>query len=414
MSTTRNNGRRPLRSRKDLHDGRTLWHDTPHRHVRTRAIRGDEHFEIVVVGAGITGAITSLVLSAAGHEVAVVDRRPPGEGSTIASTAMIQFEIDTPLIRLAEKIGRPKAQRAYRRSADAVGALRDLITTHDLTAHWVDRDALYLAGETLGFRAMKDEATARRAIGLPSQFLGAREVADQFGIEATGAILSSGSAELNPARTSAEALRAAKRLGATIIAPCEIASVEAQGAGLLLRCAGGTTITARKAIFTLGYEAISGLPRDAFEIVSSWAIATKPIAADRFWPGRCLIWEAADPYLYLRSTRDNRIIAGGEDSKLTAPERRAAATPAKAETLIRKVRRLLDRPDLEVDYAWGGAFAESPTGLPLFKPLDGLPGAYGILGCGGNGITFAMIAAEVVASWIRGKRDRDADLFTGR
>lgn len=260
---------------------------------------------------------------------------------------------------------------------------------------------------------MKEEVAARRSIGLPSQFLAAREVTDRFGIEATGAILSSGSAEINPARTSAECLRAAKRLGAAVISPCEIISVEAERAGIRLTCAGGATLRARKVVFTLGYEVVPGLPRDAFEIVSSWAIATKPIASESFWPGRCLIWEAADPYLYLRSTRDNRIIAGGEDSKLTAPERRAAATPAKAETLIRKVRHLLDQPDLEVDYAWGGAFAESPTGLPLFKPLDGLPGAYGILGCGGNGITFAMIAAEIVASWVRGRSDRDADLFTG-
>jgi glycine/D-amino acid oxidase-like deaminating enzyme len=398
---------------KDLHDGRTLWEDAPRRSVRTRQLRGDETFEIAIVGAGISGALAALVLSAAGHEVVVVDRRAPGEGSTLASTAMIQFEIDTPLIRLSEKIGHERARRAYRRSTDAVTALKKLIDTHGLVASWVDRDALYLAGDTLGFRAMKEEVEARRAIGLPSEFLSREAVKERFGIEATGAILSSGAAELNPVATSAECLRAARRLGTTIISPCEITGIESAARYVRLTTSDGATITAKKAIMTMGYEVIGGLPRDAFTMVSSWAIATKPIPPETFWPGRCLVWEAADPYLYMRTTRDNRILAGGEDSGLIDPERRAAAVSAKAATLLRKVRKLLHRNDIELDYAWGGAFADSPTGLPLLRPLDDHPNVFAVLGCGGNGITFSMVAAELVSFWVKGRRDPDADLFRG-
>ena len=175
----------------------------------------------------------------------------------------------------------------------------------------------------------------------------------------------------------------------------------------------GQEISCRKAVFATGYEVIGGLPREAFKIVSSWAIATKPIAPGRFWPTRCLIWEAANPYLYLRATSDNRILAGGEDSGLTDTDRRQAAISAKADRLLRKVQRLLSIPDLEVDYAWAGAFADSPSGLPVFKELRDLPGVMAILGCGGNGITFSVIAADAVKAWVEGRRDRDADLFAG-
>lgn len=409
--THRTNGR--LSDWKDLHDGHTLWEDSSRRSVRTRQLRGDEAFEIAIVGAGISGAIAALVLSAAGHEVVVIDRRNPGEGSTLASTAMIQFEIDTPLIRLSEKIGKERASRAYCRSAHAVAALRDLIKTHELTTSWVDRDALYLAGDTLGFRAMKDEAEARSAIGLESEFLPREAIKERFGIEATGAILSSGAAELNPVATAAECLRVAKRFGATVISPCEVVGIESSARRVRLSTSDGATITANKAIMTLGYEVISGLPRDAFTMVSSWAIATKPIPPETFWPGRCLIWEAADPYLYMRTTWDNRILAGGEDSGLNDPERRAAAVPEKADTLLRKVQKLLHRTDIEIDYAWGGAFADSPTGLPFLRPLEDHPNVFTVLGCGGNGITFSMVAAELVSAWVKGRGDPDADLFRG-
>jgi len=153
------------------------------------------------------------------------------------------------------------------------------------------------------------------------------------------------------------------------------------------------------------------LPRDRFDITSSWAIATKPIPPAEFWPGRCLIWEAADPYLYLRSTPDNRIVAGGEDSGLKDADRRDAAVPAKAEKILRSVERLLPGRKLEIDYAWAGAFAESPTGLPLFEEIDGLPNCLAILGCGGNGITFSYVASEIASQWAKGRSDPDRDLF---
>lgn len=402
-----------LADRKDLHDGRSIWHDTDGRRVRTRQLRGDEAFDILIVGGGITGAIIALSLSAAGNEVAVVDRRPPGEGSTIASTAMIQFELDTPLVHLARKIGRDGAERAYRRSAQAVRNLEDLIRDHGLRAHWADREALYLAGSRLGPRSMKDEVEARRAIGLDSRYLTAAEVRDTYGIEASAAILSAGAGEINPASTAAECLRAAKRLGATLISPCEIVKMEGAGRRVRLTTAEENAILARRVILTTGYEVFPGLPKDAFKIISSWAIATTQLPASAFWPGRCLIWEAADPYLYVRTTNDRRILAGGEDSGLTDPGRRAAAVPTKAACLISKVRKLLHKPDLELDYAWGGAFAESPTSLPVFTPVDGVPGAFAVLGSGGNGITFAMLAASIVQSWLADRTDHDAHFFRG-
>ena len=325
--STKSSGR--IAPRKDLHEGRSLWHDSPGRSVRTRTPRKNESYEIAIVGGGISGALTALALVTAGHEVVVLDRRSPGEGSTIASTAMIQFEIDTPLKELSSRIGKTKAVRAYRRSFKAVRDLGRLIEMHGIKADWVERDALYLAGNEMGFRGLMTEVEARQAIDLPSQFLTKAELLARFGIERTGAIISQGSAELDPAKTSAGALRAAQRHGATIFSPCTVATVETDEKRVRLTTKAGDVITCHKAVFATGYEVVGGIPRDAFDIVSSWAIATKPIPQEQFWPTRCLIWEAADPYLYVRATASNRILAGGEDSGLTDAGRRETAIPAK-------------------------------------------------------------------------------------
>lgn len=398
---------------KDLHDGRSLWSDSKGRSIRTRQASGDYDVEIAVVGGGISGSLCALELSAAGHEVLVADGRPPGEGSTIASTAMIQFELDVSFVELCEKIGRPKATRAYLRSAKAVADLSKLIERHGIDACWKDRDALYLAGDEIGCRGLQKEVQARQRIGLPSRYLTTGEIADQFGIDRTGAILSGGSAELDPARTAASCLRTAQRLGAVVLSPCKIIRAEAGDAGTTLTSEVGSSIKARKVVFATGYEVIKGLPRDAFEIISSWAIATQPLPLEQLWPTRCLIWEASDPYLYARTTADNRILAGGEDSKTSSPARRAASIPHKSKALLKKIQTLLNNPGLTVDYAWAGAFADSRTGLPIIKEIADLPGAMAVLGCGGNGITFSMIAAQIVRQWASGRRDRDSDLFQG-
>lgn len=398
--------------KKDLRGGYPLWANGAGASVRVRRVLKSESCDIAVVGGGVSGALTALALVDAGFDVIVVDRRMPGSGSTAASTAMIQFELDTPLTELIKKIGRAKAVRAYQRSLQSVKHLKALIDAHDIEADWVDRDALYLAGDEMGWRGLQHEAKLRQAAGLPSQFLDADAVRARFGIERTGAILSKGAAEVNPARLTAGALKAAQAEGgARMYGECEVTKIEQGANGIELSIGTRATITAQKVILATGYETVAGLPTSLFDITSSWAIATEPIEDKDFWPTKCLIWEAADPYLYMRATADNRILAGGEDSGLNDPDRRDAAIAAKSAKLLKAIETLLPGRSFKIAYAWAGAFATSPTGLPIIQELEEMPGCLAILGCGGNGITFSMIASEIAAKWAKGKTDKDADLF---
>ena len=65
--------------------------------------------------------------------------------------------------------------------------------------------------------------------------------------------------------------------------------------------------------------------------------------------------------------------------------------------LQRKLHRLLPKLDPTIDYAWTGAFGETTTGLPIIGPVPGMPHCWIALGYGGNGTTYAAIAADVIA-----------------
>ena len=61
--------------------------------------------------------------------------------------------------------------------------------------------------------------------------------------------------------------------------------------------------------------------------------------------------------------------------------------------------------------AWAGAFGESDTGLPQIGPIDDSGRVHAVMGFGGNGITYSVIASQVIGAAIRGAVDPDADLY---
>src|SRR6187549_1220218 len=118
-----------ITQKRDLRTGLPLWLANepvlPKIDSSAQGISAD----VVVVGTGISGALVADALMQAGYSVLAVDRRDPMSGSTPASTALLQFELDTPLTELSRKIGKSDAGRAWWRSVGAVRALQERIET---------------------------------------------------------------------------------------------------------------------------------------------------------------------------------------------------------------------------------------------------------------------------------------------
>src|SRR6186713_319433 len=79
--------------------------------------------DVVIIGGGISGALTAFYLVNAGIECTLVDARTIGLGSTCASTSLLQYEIDTLLHQLIEMVGEKKAVRSYKLGTLAIAKL---------------------------------------------------------------------------------------------------------------------------------------------------------------------------------------------------------------------------------------------------------------------------------------------------
>ncbi len=72
-------------------------------------------------------------------------------------------------------------------------------------------------------------------------------------------------------------------------------------------------INCRRVFFATGYETRDILPPGIVTLKSTYAFISEPLPDLRWWPNRALIWGTGDPYLYMRTTSDNRVIVGGRD-----------------------------------------------------------------------------------------------------
>jgi glycine/D-amino acid oxidase-like deaminating enzyme len=395
---------------KDLRTGNPLWAtQQPKRRPLEDSIRAD----VAIVGAGVSGAFMAQALARRFDNVVVIDRRAPAEGSTTASTAMLQWEIDTPLIELSAKIGPAKAARAWRRSYHATQALQRLVAELEIACQLSPRSSLYLTGDRLGSRAMREERRARRHAKLPGEYLDAAQLREMFNIDRTGAIYSPGSAGANPVELTRGLLRRAKALGARMFWPVEVKDVVATKHGVILDT-GEYFIETKHVIFCTGYELLKGVPETRAKITSSWAVATRPRANYPRWLDEVLVWEASSPYLYMRTTPDGRLIAGGEDEDIDLPSYRARSLARKSSRIVKKVETLIPDIDFSPVHEWSGAFGESLDGLPFIDAVPDMPNCFVVMGFGGNGTIYSKIASEIVPTLIKGRVDKDADIFRFR
>ena len=137
-----------ITERRDLRTGMTVWEATPSAQVATEPLVRAMKVDVVIVGAGISGALMAAAATARGMSTIVIDRRPPGHGSTAASTALLLHELDTPLIQLAEMLGLDRAARVWLRSLRAVQDLASLIRQAGIGCDFRPRRSLYLSGNS--------------------------------------------------------------------------------------------------------------------------------------------------------------------------------------------------------------------------------------------------------------------------
>jgi len=377
------------------------------------ALDEDRDCDIAILGGGITGALMADHLQSAGYDMLVLEQRDIGWGSSAASTALLQYEIDTHLIDLSKQYGQDHAALAYLACAEAVEQLGAL-AREVRDVGYQRADSLYLASRRRHVRVLAEEHAARIACGLDVEYLSGDALHERYGVDAPAALLSSQAAWVDPYRFAHRLLQRVADRGGAVFDRSAMVRLQTQPRQVLLWTEQGQRVRAKHLIMAGGYASQHWLDRKVAQNRSSYAFVTDPQDPDVLdWLKRTMVWESARPYIYLRSTPDHRIVVGGEDDAVDVPARRDARVEKKAARLAKRVLELFPHLDMRPAFAWAGTFAETKDGLPFFgaHPQHG-PRVHFAMAYGGNGITYSQIGGELLRARIERRAHPLAKLFS--
>ncbi|HZZ28551.1 MAG TPA: FAD-dependent oxidoreductase [Pirellulales bacterium] len=393
-----------------LRSGKPYWYEISTDRLNLPALSGDIACQVAVLGAGITGALVADHLLKSGLHVILLDRHEVGQGSTAASTGLLQYEVDTPLVSLIKRVGEQHAVHAYRRGLAAIDEIESLVHELDDDCGFSRRKSLYFASTCWHQRRLRREYECQRQHGFDVEYLNRQQLADISSIPAAAALRSGGDAQIDPFRFTQQLVQAGLRRNLQAFSNTDVQSIEELHDRVLLQ-AGTGTISADFIVYATGYESERHLKSPTANLNSTYAVTSQAGLSIQGWPEDCLIWETARPYFYARRTEDGRAMIGGEDTEFSNDHDRDGLVDRKIGKLVARFHALFPNTEFSPEYAWAGTFAETKDGLAYIGQPTTRPRAYFALGYGGNGITFSMIAAKLINDLILGRPNRDAEVF---
>ena len=369
------------------------------------ALYEDMKCDIVVVGSGITGSLIAHQCVEDDFNTILIDKREIANGSSSATTSMLQYEIDTPLYKLIEMIGTRGALASYRACSQAIDQLGELADKINSEAGFVKKDSLYFAAWKKDCQWLKKEYEVRKDAGFEVKWLEADDIQKKYDLQQTyGGILSKQGASIDAFRFVHELLAYNVKRGLKVFDKTEFIGVKHSRNHNEITLHTGAKIRCKKIIYCIGYESANLIKEKFVNLLSTYAIVSEVANSESKMYKDLLIWNTADPYIYIRTTDDGRMLIGGEDEEFRDPVKRDALISKKESKLLQSFEKYLPNILFRSDFAWAGTFGETKDGLPYIGEHQDFKNSYFVLGFGGNGITFSVTGMEMVSLWLKGKK----------
>jgi glycine/D-amino acid oxidase-like deaminating enzyme len=333
-------------------------------------------------------------------------------GSTAASTALLQYEIDIPLYELINKVGEKNAVKSYLLCREAIDTLAGIANQLKLKDNFKKKPSFQYASFIKDKKNLEKEFLLRKANGFPVHWMDEKEIYEKYGFVKSGGIFSDEGAETDAYLFTHALLEKCIANGLQVYDHTEVVNIHHHKKGIELLTGDNKKIKARCLVIACGYESQKYIPKKVQDLQSTYAIISEPQDEKKFWYKNSLIWETKEPYLYLRTTADNRILIGGKDIPSSDPVKRDKLLASKAKSLEQSFAGLFPSIPFRTDFKWAGTFGTTKDGLPYIGSIPQRPHTYFALGLGGNGITFSVIAGEIIRDILNGKKNEGVKIFS--
>jgi glycine/D-amino acid oxidase-like deaminating enzyme/nitrite reductase/ring-hydroxylating ferredoxin subunit len=355
-------------------------------------LAGNVDVDVAVVGGGITGITSALLLARAGRRVAVVEARRIGKGESGKTTAHLTEALDVPYQTLISRFGLTGARlaaSAQRAAIERIAAFTDECG--------IDCDLRRVPGfvfaETRAERAVLErEAAAVHKLGLNAALVERAPL--PFPI--AGALRFDDQATLHPRIYLQGLERAFVALGGLIFEDTQVVAIDE---GEPCRVISDRGVVAAREVIVAAHVPIVNRVLLHAKLAAYRTYVVGVDLGQSAGIGDGMYWDMADPYHYIRSQEigDRRyLLVGGEDHKVGESD----DTTAPFERLESYVRVRFGRDVAATDYRWSGQIVVSADGLPYVGHNSLSHDVFVATGYAGNGVTQGTLAAMVLADEI--------------
>lgn len=136
-----------------MHNGKLYWPET---YVKKNYLDETEsHYDVVIIGGGMSGALTAFRVAQAGHHTLLIDKGEIGSASSAANTGLMQYMSDKLLYECVKDFGALEAYHFYKASKEGLEDIEAISKLLDVRVNFIKRDSLFIASISVIKKSLK-------------------------------------------------------------------------------------------------------------------------------------------------------------------------------------------------------------------------------------------------------------------
>ncbi len=338
--------------------------------------------DVVIVGGGITGITTALLLQRGGKRCVLVEANHIGFGSTGGTTAHLNTFMDSSYAQIQQNFSTEDAVLIAGGARQAIDLIKQQIEEYNIHCLFRELPGYLFSTDEKQTKELDELITASKKVGVQVDYTNNSVLPVPYQKIA----LFEGQAQFHPLLYLYGLARAFEDAGGILLQNCRMLHANDNETIEVVTTKGN--IKCRQLIYATHIPPGVNLLHFRCAPYRSYAIAVQ--LKNKDYPD-AVAYDMNDPYHYYRTQEmDGKtyLIVGGEDHK-TGHEENTEACFRRLESHVRNFFEVE-----EVSYKWSSQYYEPTDGLPYIGHLPGHPGnIYVATGFGGNGMIYGTLAA---------------------
>ncbi|BDB30522.1 FAD-dependent oxidoreductase (plasmid) [Cupriavidus sp. P-10] len=377
----------------------SLWAATstlPHR----AALTGRIQVEVIVVGAGIVGLTTALILAQQGRSVAVIDAHRIGRGATGGSTGNLYATVADGLAALVKKWDAQTARAVVASRTEAIAWIEQQTTVRHSDCAFRRCPMFQYAISEQAEGRLQDELDAARLAGMAVDWTD--HVPKPLPVPYGRVLVLPGQAQFHPLRYMHALAAHAEQCGVQVYEHSPAMELDA-GSGVV-RTPAGRLVGRHIVLAThtpIGFHFIQA----GMQVRREYGLAFR-LGGDVLAPG--IFWALGMPRLSVRSFETD-----GQRYLLCIGEHHETGRHDAAAALARLIAEAQTALQLgEPAWRWSAQHYHSPDELPYIGQDSA--GFYVATGFSTDGLVYGTLAGRLIADQINGRENRWSELYRVR